>query len=216
MLDSDFKGAVFDLDGTLIDSMGVWADIDERFLKGRGITPPPGYTKALKTMGFNQAALYTIKEFGLSDSPEQLSALWYDMAIDAYSHTIPLKPFVKEYLLLLKKRGAGIALATASSRELYEPVLKNNGIYGFFDAFASPGDTVRGKEHPDIYILAAQKLSLDPCRCMAYEDVLGAVISAKRSGMRVTGVYDRYSAEDQPQICRAADLYIKSFGELIL
>ena len=124
----EFKGAIFDLDGTIIDSMDVWETIDIKFLEKRNITMPNDYIEKINSMSFEEVAKYTIERFNLNESVDSLIKEWNDMAIYEYSNNIKLKPNVKEYLVKLKKHDIKIGLATSSPKELYEPVLKNNKV----------------------------------------------------------------------------------------
>ncbi len=209
------KGAIFDLDGTLIDSMGVWEKIDIRFLEKRGILLPAEYVQAVKAMSFIDAAEYTISFFALKESPEDIIREWNEMALYEYSHNIRLKPGAREYLKMLKVGNTKIALATAAATQLYEAVLKSNGIYTLFDEFATLSEVTRNKRHPDIYLLAAKKLGIAPSHCVVFEDVLAGVLGAKEAGMRVCAVYDSYSALEKPMISSLSDRYIESFEELL-
>ena len=163
----NFKGAIFDLDGTLLDSMWIWEQIDIEFLGRRGLPVPDDYLKKITPMHFYQAAEYTIGRFGLPETPDDLIAEWSDMALDAYRHRIGLKPYAKEYLLFLKDKGVKLSVATASSEEIYTPALKRNGIYDLFDAFTSSSEAARGKGFPDVYELAAEKVGLTAKDCAA-------------------------------------------------
>ena len=204
--------AIFDLDGTLIDSMHIWEKIDIDFLKMRGISVPDDYTANIRDMSFKEAARYTICRFGLPDTQAELMDEWNRMAAAEYSENISLKPHAREYLETLKNRGVRMGIATSLPPVLYEPVLTNNGIYDFFDVICSAGDVSRGKEHPDIFLYAAQKLNSAPESCAVFEDILPAVLSAKLAGMKVCGVYDDSSKEHWDDICRAADWTIYNFS----
>ena len=211
----DFKAAIFDLDGTLIDSMGVWEDIDIDFLAKRHLSVPEGYISEISAKSFKEAAEYTISLFGLKERAEDIIEEWNQMAIDEYSHHVPLKPYAKEYLLFLKGQGIKLGVATALPKVLYEPVLKNNGIYALFDALASTDEVVHGKGSPDIYLLAAKKLGVPPCDCIAFEDVLAGIQGVVSAGMRAYGIYDRYSEHEQAQIQKLSKQYIYSFAEVL-
>ncbi|MFA9379463.1 MAG: HAD family hydrolase [Acetanaerobacterium sp.] len=211
----DFKAAIFDLDGTLLDSMGVWERIDIDFLAKRHLTVPDKYINEICSKSFREAAEYTISLFGLKEDAEDIIAQWNRMAIDEYSHRVPLKPHVKEYLLYLKGQGIKLGTATALPKVLYEPVLKNTGIHALFDAFSSTDEVSSGKESPDIYLLAAQKLNVLPCDCIAFEDVLPGVRGIVAAGMQAVGVYDPYSEHEKTQIQRLSRGYIYSFAEMM-
>lgn len=209
------KGAIFDLDGTLLDSMGVWRRIDEDFLGKRGIRVPDDYLKAITAKNFQDAADYTIERFGLKESADAIMAEWFDMAIDAYTNDIALKPFVKEYMQMLRENDVKIAAATSSDARLFEPCLKHHGIYEWFDAFSVTAEVKRGKGYPDVYENAAEKLGLKAADCVVYEDILKGVEGAKLGGFYVIGVEDVHSSYEKEEIQKEADRYITTFEELM-
>ncbi|HHY17011.1 MAG TPA: HAD family phosphatase, partial [Firmicutes bacterium] len=157
---SDFKAAIFDLDGTLLDSMWVWEKIDLDFLAGRNLTVPDEYFGKIASMTYREVAEYTIALLGLDKTVKEIMEKWNQTALRAYAHDVTLKPNAKEYLLSLKRRGVKLATATSLPRMLSEPALKNNSVYGLFDVFCSTDEVSRGKEHPDVYLLAAKKLNV--------------------------------------------------------
>jgi HAD superfamily hydrolase (TIGR01509 family) len=210
----DFDAAIFDLDGTLIDSLGMWENLDREFLAKRGIRATPEYTAAVTAMSFLEAAEYTVRRFGFRETPEELAAEWNELVRDEYAHRIGLKPHAREYLEFLKRRGKTLGVATALPEGLYGPVLEHNGVAGFFRAFASVHEVGRGKGFPDVYLLAARRLGTPPERCVAFEDVEPALRGAKAAGMTAVGVYDAHSG-DEAEMRAAADRYIRDFAELL-
>jgi haloacid dehalogenase superfamily, subfamily IA, variant 3 with third motif having DD or ED len=211
----DFKAAIFDLDGTLIDSMGVWDKIDVDFLAKRNLPVPENYGSEISSKSFREAAEYTIALFGLNERVEDIMAEWNRMAIDEYGNHISLKYHAGEYLLSLKEQGIRLGVATALPKALYEPVLRNNGIYGLFDAFASNEEINRGKDSPEIYLLAAKRLHVPPCDCAVFEDILPGIRGIVSVGMQAYGVYDRTSEQDKEQIQALSRKYIYDFAELL-
>lgn len=211
----DFKGAIFDLDGTLIDSMDIWEKIDKKFLEKRNIAIPSDYIEKINSMSFKEVAKYTIERFNLKESEEELIKEWNEMALHEYCNNVKTKPNVKEYLKKLKEKGVKIGLATSSPKMLYEPVLKNNKIYEYFDVFTSLEDVKRDKNYPDIYLLAAQKLKLNPQDCVGFEDILISVRTMKKANFKVIGVYDKYANSETERIKKLSDKFIYDFKELI-
>jgi len=211
-----YKAYIFDLDGTLLDSMGVWAQVDTDFLAKRGIAVPPDYMDAISSMTFHETAAYTIKRFSLPDGVEDLMREWNEMAAYAYGHTVKMKPNAKEYLITLRERGAKLAVATSLSAELCAPVLRNNGIDNFFDAICRTDEVGHGKSHPDVFLLTAKKIGVSPRDCLVFEDILAAVKSAKNAGMGVCAVYDKASESDWEQIKAVADYAIIDFHEALI
>jgi len=206
-----YKAYIFDLDGTLLDSMGVWEQLDIDFLEKRGIAVPPDYMNAVLSMTAHEAAVYTIKRFALQDSVEGLMREWNDMAAYAYGHTVRLKPSAKEYLMTLRERGVKLAVATSLSAELRDSALRNNGIDTMFHVICGTDEAGCGKSRPDVFLLAAQKIGVTPGDCLVFEDILAAVKSAKSVGMSVCAVYDKTSADDWEEIKAAADYAIDDF-----
>lgn len=208
------KGAIFDLDGTLVDSMGVWHRIDDEFLGRRGFPADETYKQAVKTMKYETAAHYTIERYGLSETPEEVMAEWDAMAMHEYRYHIKCKPGAAEFLRYLKSQGVKIALATVSHRALLEAVLKGNDILELFDALTDVSQVSRGKEEPDLYWLAAEQMGLAPQECMVFEDVLLGISSAKRGGFYTCGVKDHSSKAEEQEIRQVADCFVESFDVL--
>ncbi len=209
------RGAVFDLDGTLFDSLWVWSEIDRRFLAARGIDLPPDYMHAVNILEFSQAAAYTIERFGLSDTPEALMAEWTEMARDAYAREVTLKPYAADYLRRLAARGVRLGVATSCTADLFMPALIRNGIADLFSAVVTTGDVGCGKNRPDVFCEAARRLSVTPCACVVFEDALAALMCAKSVGFVTVGVEDSHSAQDAKRMRREADAYVRSFAELM-
>ncbi len=211
-----FKAAIFDLDGTLLDSMGVWEKVDYDFLAKRNLTVPEQYVKTITPMSFTEAAQYTVDLFHLNEKIPDIIGEWNNMVLYEYGHNISLKPHAREYLEFLKQQHIKIGTATSLPKLLYEPVLKNNGIYELFDALTSTAEVSRGKEHPDIYRLAAKKLGVAPGDCIAFDDILEAITAIKAAGMKAYGVYDSYSAHQKAAILAIADGYVRDFNEMLI
>lgn len=208
-----FEAALFDLDGTLIDSLNVWKKIDEEFFQRRGLPLPEDYIQSVGAMHIYKAAEYTIARFGFQEEPEALVEEWKEMAHHEYANNILLKEGVKEYLLYLKQQGIKIGLCTASSKALYQAVLENHDIYHLFDAFTSTEEVARGKGFPDVYLHTAKKLNVAPQNCIVFEDILAGIQGAKAANMIAVGVYDEESKADQAKIQQLADYYVYNFSE---
>ncbi|MBW3091665.1 HAD family phosphatase [Bifidobacterium sp. 82T10] len=213
-IDNTGKAAIFDLDGTLLDSMGVWDQVDIDFLGRRGIAVPDDYMAKVASMQFRQIAEYTIARFGLPDTPEQLMDEWDEMARVAYATVVEAKPHAVEYLRHLKKSGAKLAVATSLPPALREPAMEHVGIRGFFDTVVSVDDAGdAGKDQPDVYLLAASRLGVAPADCTVFEDLLVGVQTAKSIGMTVWAMHDDSSDADWPTICDAADGVLFDFAD---
>ena len=208
------KGAIFDLDGTLLDSMGVWDQVDIDFLHRRGIAVPADYMGKVAAMQFRQIAEYTIARFGLKDTPEQLMDEWDAMAREMYATVVEAKPGAVDYLRRLKASGARLAVATSLPPQLREPAMTHVGILDYFDAVVSVDDANDvGKDRPDVYLLAAARLGVAPEDCTVFEDLLVGMRSARSVGMTVWAMHDDSSAADWPAICDLADGVLFDFAD---
>lgn len=209
------KAVIFDLDGTLIDSMGVWDKIGRDFLASKGLSVPEDLSRIVKNMSFNESANYYIRRFALPEYPRQLIGIWNAMAYREYAENIELKPGVREYLIQCNQKKIKMGIATATDRALVEAVLQNHNILDFFQTIVTIAEIGKGKEHPDIFLAAARKLGVDPEECLVFEDCLHAVQGARKAGMKVWAVYDPASEYEKAELERIADRYIRSFRELV-
>lgn len=212
---SKIKGVIFDFDGTLADSLGVWESIDVKFMKKRGLEVPQGYVDKISVMNFSQAAAYTIELLGLDETPEEVISEWQELAEAEYRTNVFFKDNAKEFVTLLKARGIKTAVATASEMELVMPALENNGAADLFDAFAVTGEVKRGKGFPDVYDLARERLGLEVCDCVVFEDIAAAVKGAKDGGYKTVAVFDERSIKDRKKLEEIADMYVENYEQLV-
>ncbi|MGN1457077.1 MAG: HAD family hydrolase [Acutalibacteraceae bacterium] len=212
---SDIKAAIFDLDGTLIDSMYVWEKVDHDFLTQRGIPVTQEYIDNVRCMFFETAAKYTIETYHLSESVEQIVQIWLNMARHEYEFNVKLKQGVYQYLEFLKSKNIKIGIATSSNPYLTEPVLEHNGISGFFDTICYTSQVGKSKEFPDIYLYTAKKLGAKPSECVVFEDIVEGISSAKTAGMKTVAVYDNTSENQADILKKVADKYIFDFSEML-
>lgn len=208
------EAVIFDMDGTLVDSMWVWSKIDKDFLKRRNIKCPSNIKTEIQNFTLNETALYFKTTFGLPESIEEICAEWDEMALEEYKTNVDLKKGAKEFLKLLKSKGIKIGLATSNSNFLLEIALKSNDIYQYFDEITTSCEVTRGKGYPDIYLLSAKKLGVSPKNCLVFEDILPAVKGAKAAGMTVIGVEDPYSEFEKNDIIALTDYYISEYSTL--
>ncbi len=211
---NNINAAIFDLDGTLIDSMGIWGKVDVDFLEKRGIEVPLDLRDHIEHLSFIDTAKYFKERFKLSETIEDIMDEWNNMAYYEYSNTVTLKPGAREYLECLRSKGIKLALATSNSHILLEAVLKKNGVFEYFDSITTTIEVERGKNHPDIYLLSAKKLGVHPSECVVFEDILPAVLGAKSAGMKVVAIYDIYSEHQREDILKNADYFIYEYKEL--
>ena len=211
----DIDAVIFDLDGTLVDSMWMWEAIDIEYLARFGLEFPEDLQRRIEGMSFSETAIYFKERFKLADSLEQIKSDWNRMAWDKYLYEVPLKEGVIEFLEYLKENKIPAGIATSNSRELAELIINRHNISGYFSSIRTSCDVDRGKPSPDIYLLVASDLMAEPERCLVFEDVIQGVMAGKNAKMKVCSVYDKSSEMDEEQKIRLSDYYIHSMKEIL-
>lgn len=208
------KAAIFDLDGTLLDSAYVWAEVDRQFLGRRGLDIPDDYCKSICTMNLEQAAVYTKKRFSLPDSIEEIINEWKSGAIHEYRDNV--QPFEGAYELLaaLKAHGVKTALATASDRVFYEPALKRTGLYPLLDFFSQTSEVERGKGFPDVYLHAAAALGVSPHESAVFEDIPEGIKGARAGGFICVGALCGAQETERDEIAALSDITFEKYSQL--
>lgn len=213
MLDG-IKAVIFDLDGTLMDSMWMWTDIDIEYLAGYGYSLPDDLQKKIEGMGFTETACYFRERFSLPRTIEEIKQEWTRMAYDKYAVDVKTKPGAKKFLREIRAQGILTAIASSNSRELIMASLRGNHIEDCFDCIMTSCDVPKGKPSPDIYLSVASVLHTDPGECLVFEDVPMGIMAGVNAGMKVCAVRDRHSEDQQDEIRRLADYYIRSYDEI--
>lgn len=206
------KGAIFDVDGTLLDSMEIWEDVGVRYLRNLGIEPEPGLSKILFPMTVTEGASYVKEHYPLEQSMEQVIEGILNTVRDFYYDEAPLKPGVKEFLAEMKRREIPMTIATSSEREHIEAAFERLGIDQYFQKIFTCSEVGVGKSQPLVYQKAAEYLGTTPEETYVFEDVLHALQTAKNAGFRTVAVYDRFSDDDQDEIKKMADHYYVELG----
>jgi len=206
---------LFDLDGTLIDSNGVWLDIDLKFLDRRGLPHTQEYSHTVAHSIFPLAAQFTRDYYHLEDTPEAIMAEWMSMARDAYAHQIPLKPGVRAFLEQESRKGEILSIVTASVPELCRLVLERHGLTGFFRQAVFAQELGMEKRDPRFFQEAVKRLGVTAQECVLYEDAPDNCAAARAAGLTVVGVWDRFYAAQEARVRSGSHRYIKSFEELI-
>ena len=208
------KACFFDMDGTIIDSMWMWKDIDIRFLGERGIELPGDLQKRIEGKSFSETAVFFKEEFALSESLDEIKSIWNDMAMEAYCNRVQLKEGVLEFLNELKAKGIRTGIATSNSYELAIGCLKALDVEKYFDTVVTGCCVGVGKPAPDIYLKCANDCQVNPNDCLVFEDVMAGIESGHNAGMKVCAVYDEYSRSTDDLKKQTADYYINSFKEI--
>ena len=185
------QSAIFDMDGTLLDSNGIWLDIDIEFLGRRGISPvPEDYTDYVTHHSAPDAARYTRERFSLPETPEEIMEGWMSMARSAYAHTLPLKPGVPAFLDACRRRGTRMAVLTSCMPPLCRAALEHHRLLDCFEAVYTTAELGIEKRDPALYCLAAERSGVPPQSCLLFEDSPSYCAAARQAGFTVVGVFD--------------------------
>jgi thiamine-phosphate diphosphorylase len=207
-------GAIFDLDGTLLDSMYIWDAIGGDYLRSLGIEPRENLNRTFKTMSLLQATEYYRSEYGVTLSTGEIMNGVNSMIENFYFHDVQAKTGVKDTLERLKKAGVSMCVATATDRHLAEAALRRNGILEYFSKIFTCTEVGSGKDAPEIFNQALAHLKTPRQSTLVFEDALYAVKTARNAGFTVVAIYDKSEAEHNSEIRSLADIYINSFTEM--
>lgn len=209
------EAVLFDLDGTLVDSMWMWKDIDMEYLKRFGYEVPENLQKAIEGMGFTETAIYFQETFHLPHTLEEIKADWNAMAMQKYCTQVSFKPGALEFLKELKRNKIKTAIGTSNSRQLAEAVVNALHMDPYIDLILTSCDVERGKPSPDIYLKAAELLKVPEKHCVVCEDVPAGIMAGKAAGMRVIAIEDEYSKDMREEKMALADRFIETYFELL-
>ena len=209
------QGAIFDMDGTLLDSMPVWATLGSNFLQELGKAPETGLDTKLKSMSLRQAAEYCKTTYDLQQTIDEIVKLVDDRVDQFYREEVTIKPDVDKFLSLLKMQGVWMYVATATDRTQAEAALRHTGLDGYFRGILTCSEVGQGKDQPLIFEKCLTRLRCQKADCVVFEDSLHAVKTAKSADFRVAAVYDAFSEADQPEILSLADYEIHSYREFL-
>ena len=210
------QSAIFDMDGTLLDSMPTWRELGPDFLREAGIPATPEQEHMLRTLSDHRVVPYLREVCGLPLSEEEIIGRIVERMEAFYSTAVRPKPGLEKFLSILKMEGVWMYVATATHRRLAEKALKTAGIDGYFRGIVTSAEAgSRKSESPEIYEMALRRLRSNKRDTVVFEDALHAIRTAKAAGFRVAGVYDAMAEQDQPEIRRLCDYYIRSYEELV-
>lgn len=207
-------GAIFDLDGTLLDSMPMWEHVAEEYLIKQGIHPTEDLNKIFKTMSLQESALYYQEHYAINKSVEEIIRGVNDLIKEAYEKNIAPKDGVITLLSFLHSRGVKMCIATATDREIIEPALQRIEIKSYFNSILTCSEVGSSKEAPKIYEEALHRLETKKESTIVFEDAYHAIQTAKRAGFIVAAVEDKAESKNIERIKTIADYYIKSLSEM--
>ncbi len=211
---NNITGAIFDLDGTLLDSMYIWSEIGLKFLENEGVTPPPGASEEFVKLSLVQAAEFYIKNYAphktVMDIVKSINALVEDF----YFQQVLLKDGVREFLDFLKNKNVKMCIATATDKYMVEKALERNGILEYFSEIFTCTSVGAGKDTPVIYDKALEHLGTEKDTTFVFEDALYAIETANKANYKIVGIYDVSEGADPEKVKELCDVYINDYSEI--
>lgn len=211
----DVKAVIFDMDGTLLDSMWVWLEVDRIYIEKYHLTEPENFHKQMEGMSFTETAQYFLDTFPtLPLTIEEVKAEWLELSEELYLTKVQFKPGAKEFIERLHEKHIRLGIATSNTRQLVEGVLKAHHVDQYFSAICTACEVNAGKPAPDVYLKTAEELQVCPKDCLVFEDVPNGILAGKNAGMKVCAVDDLFSKPYEEEKRRLADYYIYDYGEI--
>lgn len=204
------KAAIFDLDGTLLDSMGIWDELDAKFLRSQGIEPRPELHEETMILTTSQFATYFRENYGVQMTQDEIVEYFMNEITKSYEEIIQLRDGAIEVLEYLAGKGIPMVVATATEESLALSALERLDVAKYFDAVLTCGNVGKPKSEPEIYFAAAKELCAKPSECLVFEDAMRAAKTAHAAGFKVALVVEDTSAE----IPECADILVSDFSEL--
>lgn len=208
------RALLFDMDGSLMDSMWVWKAIDVEYLSRFGTVRPEKLQEAIGGASMYETALFFKERFGIPDPPEKMMDDWNKMAWDKYTHEVYPKPGAIDLLEEAASRGVRCAICSSNSRELVEQVVKSRGMEEYFQCIVTGNEVRHGKPAPDIYLRASQELNIASAACVVFEDIVDGIQAGRSAGMRVVAIADDISSSQEQDKRRLADAYVEDFRDI--
>ena len=210
------QAVIFDIDGTLVDSMGVWYDIDVEYFKLLGIPMPSTIQKDIEGMSFTETAIYFKETFDIREKTiDDIKFDWISMAHEKYLYEIKAKPGAREFIRFLKEKGIKTGCATSNDRNLALAALKPHGWLEKMDSVRTACEVNAGKPAPDIYLKVAEDLGVKPENCLVFEDIPNGMRAGKAAGMTVIGVEDENAKKHKEEIDAICDYFIKDYYDML-
>jgi len=210
------KGIIFDVDGTLLDSMHIWGELGKRYLSSVGIEAQPGLAKILFPMSLDESSEYLKEAYQLQDTVDKITDDTVKILGDFYRYEATPKNGAVDFIKRMQSRNIPMAIATSGDRRIQDTALERLGISGCFTAVLTCSDLKTNKRVPTIYLRAAELLGTKPEETAVFEDVLHAIKAAKSAGFITYAVEDNSSLQDREEIKETADYYLQDFTDLML
>lgn len=208
-------GAIFDVDGTILDSMQVWYKVTTNFFEMHNLVLTEEKAASYKEMTLDESLPQINEEFNLGMTNDEILEEFRQLIIHEYAFNIQLKPNIDIYLKKLHDSGVKIAVATSGYEGMCKSAFKRLGILKYIDAYAFSSEVGVNKGNPDIYLLAAERIGLKPQDCTVYEDIVLGLETARKAGFKTCAIYDDTNSYETQRLKQVSDRYITGWEELL-
>ena len=210
------KAVIFDMDGSLVDSMWIWPEVDRIYMEKYHLTEPATFHRDIEGKSYTETAQYFVDTFQTLDrTVEQVMQEWRDMTIRLYATEVFPKPGAVEFLKAMKKQGVLLGIATSNDRTIADATLQARHLAPYFDSIRTSCEVSAGKPAPDVYLKVAEDLRIEPSSCLVFEDVPNGILAGKNAGMEVCAVDDEFSRPLEAEKKRLADYFIRDFNDIL-
>ncbi|MDD3141963.1 MAG: HAD family phosphatase [Lachnospiraceae bacterium] len=210
----NIDAVIFDLDGTLVDSMWLWPTVDEEFMKKYHLVKPDRFHEDMEGMSYTETSQFFKDIFNLEQSIEEIQKEWLEMTLQKYIEEVPLKPGAFDFIIELHSRKIKLGIATSNSRELVNATLKARNIEQYFTSVRTSCEVEAGKPSPAVYLKVAEDLNVIPSKCLVFEDVPKGILAGKNAGMIVCAIDDEFTRPQEKKKKQLADYYIQSYYDI--
>lgn len=214
LLLKDKEAVLFDIDGTLIDSMGIWDEVDRIYLARYNIPVPEHLPETLSGLSIAQTAAYFREVLGVQETNEKMISDWNELAFEQYNRHILPKADALKFVQEIHDRHIPMAVGTSNTRALAETVMRRLGFAGYLSYMLTGEDIQFGKPDPFIYLEAARCVGARPENCIVFEDIPEGLTAGKRAGMKTCAIWDHFSSSKDDEKRKIADYYIHSFTDI--
>lgn len=212
---NDIKACIFDMDGTLVDSMWIWEKIDIDYLGQFGIELPKNLQASIEGMSFSETADYFVENLPVKHSKEEMMEQWNKMAMEKYTNEVYFKAGAEDFVKKCKEKGIKLGIATSNSRELFDCVRKHLKLDDYFDYMITGSEIISSKPKPDIYLKVAEELKVKPEECIVFEDIIPGIMAGVNAGMKTVCIDDIHSKSTKGNRMALADYFIKDYTEIL-
>ena len=204
------------MDGSLVDSMWIWPEVDRIYMEKYHLTEPATFHRDIEGKSYTETAQYFVDTFQTLDrTVEQVMQEWRDMTIRLYATEVFPKPGAVEFLKAMKKQGVLLGIATSNDRTIADAALQARHLAPYFDSIRTSCEVSAGKPAPDVYLKVAEDLRIEPSSCLVFEDVPNGILAGKNAGMEVCAVDDEFSRPLEAEKKRLADYFIRDFNDIL-